>query len=67
MSNEGMWIKVTNADTGRRVAVNLLHVITVRENDRESVFSGKKALIDFSDGTTLATAEDFDQIGEMIR
>ena len=65
MNTKEMWIQVINVNTGRRVAINLSHVITIRENDKEAIFNGRRTSIDFTDGTILETAEDFDKICSM--
>jgi len=65
--NEGMWIKVTSCLSGRRVAVNLAHVVSVRENSADAIYNGRRATIDFSDGTNMEVYETFDDIGEMVR
>ena len=65
--NEGMWIKVTSCLSGKKVAVNLRHVVTVRENSTDDCYHGRRATIDFSDGTNMEVYESFDEIGEMIR
>lgn len=67
MTNEGMWIKVTSCLSGKQVAVNLLHVTTVRENSTQDCYNGRRATIDFSDGGSMEVYESFDEIGEMIR
>ena len=65
--NEGMWIKVTSCLNGKRVAVNLRHVVTVRENSSDECYNGRRATIDFSDGTSMVVYESFDEIGAMVR
>lgn len=67
MTNEGMRIKVTSCLSGKRVAVNLMHVVTVRENSAADCYNGRRATIDFSDGTSMEVYESFEEIGEMIR
>lgn len=61
--NDGMWIKVTGCLTGKRVAVHLAYVVTVRED----IANGRRATIDFSDGTSMEVYESFDEIGAMFR
>ena len=65
--NEGMWIKVTSCLSGRRVAVNLAHVVSVRENSPDAIYNGRRATIDFPDGTNMEVYETFDEIAEMVR
>lgn len=65
--NEGMWIIVTSCLSGRRVAVNLAHVVSVRENSSDAIYNGRRSTIDFSDGTNMEVYETFDDIGEMVR
>lgn len=65
--NEGMWIKVTNCSSGKRVAVNLAHVVSVRENSNDAIYNGRRATIDFSDGTYMEVYESFDDIVEIVR
>lgn len=65
--NEGMWIIVTSCLSGKKVAVNLRHVVTVRENSPDDCYHGRQATIDFSDGTYMEVYESFDEIGGMIR
>lgn len=65
--NEGMWIIVKSCFSGKRVAVNLRHVVTVRENSSDDCHHVRQATIDFSDGTNMEVYESFDEIGEMIR
>ena len=65
--NEGMWILVTSCLSGRRVAVNLAHVVSVRENSNDAIYNGRRATIDFSGGTNMEVYETFDDIGEMVR
>ena len=65
--NEGVWIKVTSSLSGRRVAVNLAHVVSVRGNSKDDIYNGRRATIDFSDGTSMEVCETFDEIWEMIR
>lgn len=67
MTNEGMWIKVTSCLSGKRVAVNLTHVVTVRANSAADCYTGRRATVDFSDGTSMEVYESFEEIGEMIR
>ena len=65
--NDGMWIKVTSSLSGRRVAVNLAHVVSVRGNSKDDIHNGRRATMDFSDGTSLEVYETFDEIWEMVR
>lgn len=65
--NEGMWIIVTSCLSGKRVAVNLRNVVTVRESSSDDCYHGRRATIDFSDGTNMEVYESFDEIGEMIQ
>lgn len=65
--NEGRWIIVHEAARGKRYALNLDHIIAVRECSSVDIHNGKRAIIDFSDGTTLTVSEDFEQIGAMIK
>ena len=65
--NEGRWIIITSAETGRKVAYNLDHVAAVYENHPTDVSNGKRATIRLSDGARTMTIESFDEIGAMIR
>ena len=65
--NEGMWIKVTSCFSGKKVAVNLRHVVTVRENSTDDCYHGRRATIDFSDGTNMEVYESFDEMWGMIK
>lgn len=63
MSEGEKWIIIhAEASDVGRIAINLRHVMSVREK-KDSRF----AIIDFDDGTTLVTKESFLEIGAMIR
>lgn len=65
--NEGRWIIVTNAATGRRQAVNLDTVTIISENSADCVADGKRTEIGFVSNTYIDVVECFDEIGAMIR
>lgn len=65
--NEGRWIIVTNAATGRRQAVNLDTVTIISENSADRVADGKRTEIGFVSDAYIDVKETFDEIGEMIR
>lgn len=67
MMNEGRWIIVTNAVTGRRQAVNLGTVTIISENSADRVADGKRTEIGFVSDTYIDVSESFDEIGAMIR
>lgn len=68
MDNEGRWIKVTNFYTGKRVAINLNYVVSVRENhDAQEIYNGKRSMIDLTDGSYFSCHETFDEIEAMIK
>ncbi len=68
MSQEGRWIKVTNVLSGKRVAINLNYVVSVRENhDAQEIYNGKRSMIDLTDGSYFSCYESFDEIEAMIR
>lgn len=65
--NEGRWIIVTNAVTGRRQAVNLDAVTIISENSAYRVADGKRTEIGFVSDSYIDVKESFDEIGAMIR
>lgn len=65
--NDGMWIIVTNARTGRRQAVNLRNVTLISENSADCEADGKRTEIGFVSDTYIDVSESFDEIGAMIR
>lgn len=65
--NEGRWIIVTNAVTGRRQAVNLDTVTIISENSADRVADGTRTEIGFVSDTYIDVKESFDEIGAMIR
>lgn len=58
--NEGRWILVHRQNGGLKMAVNLDHVVEVRQQQ-------DGAMIHFSDGDAAFVRESFDEIGAMIR
>lgn len=65
--NEGRWIIVTNATTGRRQAVNLDTVTIISENEEKRVADGEGSEISFVSDVYIDVKESFDEIGAMIR
>lgn len=64
--NEGIWIEVTLFGTGKRVAINLRHVISVTENSREEVYNGERSTIKLVDGKERSVYESYDEISKQI-
>ncbi len=58
----GKWIVVTSYLSKKRVAINFQYVVSVRENSTDDCYNGKRANIDFSDGTSMEVYDSFDEI-----